>query len=189
MTLVPNPAPERFGGVLLDEDGWVTGFCRRGDPRQLVSLHVRAGRRAIACSRRSPTASRPRASLGIYPALIARNPRAIRGFVCDVPFVEIGTPADYLLANDAIAAAEGVDPFAPGAERSIAVIGTRDAVDCCGTTWSSARMRWWTSASWPMVYACRAGARWTRCAVVRAHGRRPQGSERLDGDLILAPIS
>ena len=50
--------------------------------------------------------------LGVYPALIARKPHAIRGFVCDAPFVEIGTPADYLRANAAIAASEGVDALA-----------------------------------------------------------------------------
>ena len=33
MALIPNPEPARFGGVLVDADGWITGFCRRGDPR------------------------------------------------------------------------------------------------------------------------------------------------------------
>ena len=33
MALIPNPEPHRFGGVLVDADGWITGFCRRGDPR------------------------------------------------------------------------------------------------------------------------------------------------------------
>ena len=33
MALIPNPEPARFGGVLVDDDGWITGFCRRGDPR------------------------------------------------------------------------------------------------------------------------------------------------------------
>ena len=51
MALIPNPEPERFGGVLVDADGWITGFCRRGDPRpnyhffsaQVVARSVFAG--------------------------------------------------------------------------------------------------------------------------------------------------
>ena len=33
MSLITNPEPQQFNGVLVDDDGWVTGFCRRGDPR------------------------------------------------------------------------------------------------------------------------------------------------------------
>jgi mannose-1-phosphate guanylyltransferase len=184
---VPNPAPARFGGALLDAEGWVTGFCRRGDPRpsyhfmfaQVVAHQVFAG---------LPDGVPAESVLAVYPALIAEQPRAVRGFVCDAPFVEIGTPADYLIANAAIAAEEGVDPYAPGRRCTIAASAqvTRSIL------WDDV-----TVDEGAVVDECILGdgvtvprdARWSRLAVVRAHGRSPQAPERLDGDLLLSPIS
>ena len=33
LAVIANPAPQRYGGVLTDADGWVRGFARAGDPR------------------------------------------------------------------------------------------------------------------------------------------------------------
>lgn len=186
MTLVPNPAPERFGGVLLDEDGWVTGFCRRGDPRrsyhfmfaQVIAHDVFAD---------LPDGQPAESVLEVYPKMLATRPRTIRGYVCDAPFVEIGAPADYLIANAAIAADEGVDPYAPGRRCLIAssarvtrsilwddvVVGEDAVVDEC------------ILADGVRVPA---GARWSRLAAIRAPARAPQGRERLEGDVLIAPI-
>jgi NDP-sugar pyrophosphorylase family protein len=39
----------------------------------------------------------PHESVGaLYPALMAARPAAVRAFVCDAEFMDIGTPADYL---------------------------------------------------------------------------------------------
>jgi len=186
MTLVPNPAPERFGGVLLDADGWVTGFCRRGDPRP--SYHFMF---AQAVSRtvfeQLPDGEPVESVAGIYPGLIAANPRAIRGFVCDAPFIEIGTPADYLRANAIVAAQEQVDGDLPGQRVSLdasarvtrsilwndVVVGAGAQVDEC------------ILADGVHVPA---GAAWSRLAVVRAAGQAAQGLERREGDLLIAPI-
>jgi NDP-sugar pyrophosphorylase family protein len=186
MTLVPNPAPERFGGVLLDADRWVTGFCRRGDPRpsyHFMFAQVIAPRVFAHLPEGQPAES----VLQVYPALLAAEPQRIRGYVCDAPFVEIGTPADYLIANAAIAADEGVDPYAPSRRCSIAasarvtrsilwddvVVGEGAVVDEC------------ILADGVRVPE---GARWTRLAVIRAPGRAPQKQERIEGENLLAPI-
>ena len=34
MALIPNPRPDKYGGVLLDADRAVTGFTRARDPRE-----------------------------------------------------------------------------------------------------------------------------------------------------------
>jgi mannose-1-phosphate guanylyltransferase len=186
MTLVPNPAPERFGGVLLDPEGWVTGFCRRGDPRRNYHFMFAQviGHDVFAHLADDQPAE---SVLEVYPALIAREPRAIRGYVCDAPFVEIGTPADYLTANAAIAAIEGVDPWRVGRRVSIAasarvtrsilwddvVVDDEAVVDECILA--------------DGVHVPR-GAHWRRQAVVRAGGQTPRGDERIEGDLLLAPI-
>ena len=114
MALIPNPEPARFGGVLVDADGWITGFCRRGDPRpsfhffsaQVVARPVFAG-----LADGVPAES----VLQVYPALLAEAPRRLRAFVCDAPFIEVGTPADYRRVHERLAAGEGVAPWTPGA--------------------------------------------------------------------------
>jgi NDP-sugar pyrophosphorylase family protein len=186
MTLVPNPAPERFGGVLLDGDGWVTGFCRRGDPRpsyhfmfaQVIAHRVFAG---------LPDGAPAESVLGVYPALIAAQPHAIRGFVCEAPFVEIGTPADYLAANAAIAAEEGADAYAPGRRCTIAASArvTRSILWDEVTVGDEAIVDQCILADGVTVPR---GAQWSRLAVVRANGQAPQGQERLEGDQLVVAI-
>ena len=44
--------------------------------------------------------------LGLYPRLMAERPGSVRGFVCDSPFQDIGTPADLLQTSLALAAAD-----------------------------------------------------------------------------------
>ena len=114
MALIPNPEPERFGGVLVDADGWITGFCRRGDPRpnyhffsaQVVARSVFAG---------LPDGVPAESVLRIYPQILADTPRRLRAFICDAPFIEVGTPADYRRVHERLAAADGVSPWIPGA--------------------------------------------------------------------------
>jgi mannose-1-phosphate guanylyltransferase len=114
MALIPNPEPARFGGALVDGDGWITGFCRRGDPRpnyhffsaQVVARSVFAG---------LPDGIPAESVLGVYPRIMAATPRRLRAFICDAPFIEVGTPADYRRVHERLAAADGVSPWRPGA--------------------------------------------------------------------------
>jgi NDP-sugar pyrophosphorylase family protein len=119
MTLIPNPDPRRYGGVLLDPDGWVTGFSRRGDPRP--SYHFFYAQVAEPAVFAGLAEGVPAASVGgVYDALIASTPRTVRGYVCDAPFIEVGTPDDYRRVHLAFATAEGRDPWTPGARCRIA---------------------------------------------------------------------
>jgi mannose-1-phosphate guanylyltransferase len=118
MALIPNPEPHRFGGVLVDDDGWITGFCRRGDPRpnfhffsaQLVDRSVFAD---------LPDGVPAESVLEVYPRLLAESPRRLRAFVCDAPFIEVGTPADYRRVHERLAADEGVSPWTAGPRAAI----------------------------------------------------------------------
>ena len=118
MALIPNPEPARFGGVLVDADGWVTGFCRRGDPRpnyhffsaQVVTRSVFAG---------LPDGVPAESVLGVYPRIIAETPRRLRAFICAAPFIEVGTPADYRRVHERLAAEDGVAPWTSGAGAAI----------------------------------------------------------------------
>ena len=183
---MPSSVAMRFGGALLDADGWVTGFSRRGDPRRsyhFMFAQVIAHRVFAGLEDGVPAES----VLQVYPALIAANPRAVRGFVCDAPFVEIGTPADYLIANAAIAADEGVDPWAPGRRCTIAASArvTRSILWDDVTVHDDAIVDECILADGVTVPA---GAHWSRLAVVRAPERDPQGLERVEGQNLVAPI-
>jgi mannose-1-phosphate guanylyltransferase len=118
MALIPNPEPHRFGGVLVDADGWITGFCRRGDPRpnyhffsaQVVSRSVFA---------ELPDGVPAESVLQVYPRILAEPPRRLRAFICDAPFIEVGTPADYRRVHERLAAEEGVPAATVGARAAI----------------------------------------------------------------------
>jgi len=118
MALIPNPEPQRFGGVLVDADGWITGFCRRGDPRpnhHFFSAQVVA--RAVFAD--LPDGVPAESVLRIYPQILADTPRRLRAFICDAPFIEVGTPADYRRVHERLAAADGVPPWTAGARAAI----------------------------------------------------------------------
>jgi len=95
LALVPNVDPLRYGGVLLSEDGGVLGFVPRG-PAAAGSLHF-IGVQLVHGSVFSglPPARAANSIGGCYDALLAREPGAIRGFVTNARFWDIGTVADY----------------------------------------------------------------------------------------------
>ena len=106
MALIPNPRPDKYGGVLLDDDGAVIGFTRRGDLQ--TSLHFIGPQVVQAEAFRSLEDGVPAESVvGIYPALMASRPGSIMGFVSDATFLDIGTPADLLQTSLDLAAADG----------------------------------------------------------------------------------
>jgi NDP-sugar pyrophosphorylase family protein len=186
MTLVANPAPERFGGVLVDEHGWVTGFTRRGDPRH--SYHFMFAQVVARSVFASLPDGEPAESVGVvYPHLIRENPRAVRGFICDAPFIEIGTPADYLRVEALVAEREGLLPWRAGRRVSVASSArvTRSILWDDVVVEADATVEDCVLADGVRVPR---GTRLAQSAVVRADGRRPQGPERLEGELLIAPI-
>jgi len=106
MAVIPNPRPEKYGGVLLDDEHRVRGFTRRGSAEpsfhfigpQVVQAEVFAA---------LPDGVPSESVLQVYPELIAARAGAVRGFVGDWSFRDIGTPADLLQTSLDLAAADG----------------------------------------------------------------------------------
>lgn len=106
MALIPNPRPDKYGGVLVDAGGAVTGFTRRGNLQS--SFHF-VGPQVVEADAFVPLDDGVPAEsvMGIYPVLISNRPGSIRGFVSDAAFQDIGTPADLLQTSLDLAAADG----------------------------------------------------------------------------------
>lgn len=106
MAVVPNTEPEKYGGVLVDVDGTVRGFTKRGSGEtsyHFVGTQV-AGAEAFA---RLPDGT-PHESVGaLYPTLMAERPGCIRAHISSAEFFDIGTPDDYLRTSLRLAEREG----------------------------------------------------------------------------------
>ena len=127
MALIRNPAPDKYGGVLVDVDpesfglgrperpAYVTGFSRRGtvaDSLHFIGVQIVEARAFLELADGVPAES-----VGaLYPRLIARDPRAVGAFVSDASFHDIGSPADCLRTSLALAETEGLR-FAGGGAR------------------------------------------------------------------------
>jgi len=108
LALVPNEEFERYGGVLLNADGHVTGFVRRG-PAARGSYHfigVQVAHRSVFDTL---APGEPASSIGgVYDSLMAATPGAVRGVVCNAAFFDVGTTDDYRRTSHAFAAREGL---------------------------------------------------------------------------------
>jgi NDP-sugar pyrophosphorylase family protein len=95
LALVPNRAFLRYGGVAVDVDGRVAGFPRRG-PEAEGSGHFIGVQIADASVFASVTRGEAASSIGgIYDALIAAQPDAVRGMMSTATFWDVGTVEDY----------------------------------------------------------------------------------------------
>jgi NDP-sugar pyrophosphorylase family protein len=187
MTLIRNPAPERYGGVLVDDDGWVTGFCRRGDPRPSYHFFFAQAVKASVFADLSPDAYSE--SVGeLYPVLIAANPRAVRAYVCDAPFIEVGTPADCLRAERDIAGLDGVAAWRPGRGSTVAA-GARVVES---VLWDRVRIDKGAVVEGSILaddVHVQAGMVLRHCSAVPAAGHTPRGQERIERGLLIAPLA
>jgi len=112
MAVVPNREPHKYGGVLLDADGAVTGFARRGHDGS--SFHFIGVQVAAAAAFAAAPDGVPSESVGqLYPALIRQRPGAVRAWVTEASFFDIGTPGDYLRTSALLAAREGSPTASP----------------------------------------------------------------------------
>ncbi len=106
MALIPNEWPDKYGGVLLDDEGRVTGFTRRGS--STPSLHFIGVQAAEAEAFAQLPDGVPAESVNeLYPRLMAERPGSVRGFVSRASFQDIGTPADLLRTSLELAAEAG----------------------------------------------------------------------------------
>lgn len=95
MAVIPNPAPDRYGGVLVNPHGEVTGFVPRGSTGptwHFVGVQI-AEREAYSSLEDGVAAD---SVGGLYRALIAARGGAVRAHRSHARFHDIGTPDDYL---------------------------------------------------------------------------------------------
>ena len=166
MALIPNPRPDKYGGVRLDADHAVAGFTRRGaaEPSfHFIGPQVIEGDAFMGLEDGVPFES----VMGLYPQLMAARPGSVRGFVSDAAFQDIGTPADLLQTSLDLAAADG----RPGCPRS----GRGTRVDESATVTRSVLWDNVTVGSGAVLDECVVadgvtipdGARYRRCAIVQ----------------------
>jgi mannose-1-phosphate guanylyltransferase len=106
MALIANPRPDKYGGVLLDASGAVTGFTPRGSAGP--SWHFIGPQIVHATVFADLADGVPAESvLGVYPRLMRDRPGSVRGCPGRWSFQDIGTPADLLDTSLALAAADG----------------------------------------------------------------------------------
>lgn len=105
MAVVPNPSPDHYNGMVVDETGRVTGFVPKG--RATGTWHF-VGIQVVQADVFLPlTAGQPAETVaGIYREAVSSGDDRIRAFPVTAPFLDVGTPADYLAA----ALALGPDP-------------------------------------------------------------------------------
>jgi NDP-sugar pyrophosphorylase family protein len=116
MAVVPNTEPEKYGGVVVADDGSVTGFVGRGS--RLPSCHFVGLQVAEPEAFASVPANVPYETVGaLYPSLLSARRGAIRAYQTSAEFMDIGRPSDYLDTTLTLAEREGFDLLA-GAEVS-----------------------------------------------------------------------
>jgi NDP-sugar pyrophosphorylase family protein len=196
LALVPNTAPERYGGVLLGPDDAVVGFTRKGDARpswHFIGIQV-ASRRAFEAL---PDGEAADSIGGAYNDLMAARPGSVCGWRCDASFHDIGTVREYVETSFAFHGAEGA-----GA-RATPLPGTVIAGRGCRIA-ESARLE--RTILWDDVtvgegceledcvvtdgLAVPPGTRLARCAVVPAVAcpEAPDRGGALLGDLAVVPV-
>jgi mannose-1-phosphate guanylyltransferase len=97
MAVIANPRPDHYNGILADADNTVTGFIPKGHAEptwhfvgiQVVDPPVFD---RLTIGEPAETVS------GIYRDLVQESPGAVRVFPISAPFLDVGTPADYLSA-------------------------------------------------------------------------------------------
>jgi len=187
LAAIENRWPDRYGGVLADEDGAVGAFLPRGSRQpsfhfvgvQLVHRSVFAG---------LPAGEYADSLRDVYTPLLLARPGSVRVFACQAAFWDVGTPEDYLATAFAFARAEGLASMPIG--RASRVDPSSHIVD---------------TAIWDDVEVGRDvelvrcvvgdGARipdgtyFEDCAIVPAAGLTPLDTERIAGGLLVARMT
>ena len=128
LALTATSTPQRYGGVVVDGKGRVTGFTPSGKRVghhfvgvQLVEASVFSGVRE----------GEPATSIGgVYDQLLQQRAGAIQAHWVSVPFRDVGTPEDYLATSLLIAESEGLRtlPIGEGSKIHPSASLTRTAV-------------------------------------------------------------
>ena len=106
IAVVPNRWPAKYGGLVVDSTGRFHSAVPRGS--HVRSYHMLGVQitHPSAFARLDPGA--PAESIrGVYPQLVAADLGAVRAFLCEADFWDVGTAADYFDASAAIGRREG----------------------------------------------------------------------------------
>jgi NDP-sugar pyrophosphorylase family protein len=110
LAVTPNPDREKYGGIVADPGGAMTGFTTPGSPEaswHFIGLQVVESDAFASLESGSPCES----VRALYPALIAAQPGSVRVHMCAAEFFDVGTPSDYLRTSVLLAQREsGVVP-------------------------------------------------------------------------------
>lgn len=196
MAVIPNPRPDKYGGVLVDGTGAVAGFSTRRFapaappvPSELADLHF-IGPQIVDTDAFAglPDGVPTESVLERYPRLIADRRGAVMAFVCDAAFHDIGTPADLLETSCAFAAAAG-RPDRPkwGANVRVAASArvTRSALWDDVAVEDDATLTNCVVADGVTIPR---GATFSNVAIARADEEPLAPGEERRGDLIVAPL-
>jgi mannose-1-phosphate guanylyltransferase len=183
MALIPNPRPDTYGGVVVTDQGWVTGFTRAGSAQpsyHFVGVQIAEPRAFEPVSDGVPSET----VNGIYRQMIATDSHMISGFVCDASFRDIGTPADYLETSLYLAGLEG-NRLATGSRLEIHPTASvvRTAI------WDDVKIG--AGAELTECIVCDgakvpAGVRYQRCAILPAATCATTGKQRIERNLLIA---
>jgi NDP-sugar pyrophosphorylase family protein len=185
MALIPNPQPEKYGGVLVGDSETVTGFTRAGATRE--NYHFIGVQFAEARVFADLVDGVPAESVNaLYPRLMASEPGCIAAFVSAASFQDIGTPADYLRTSVQLAQEEG-DRLTAGRNVEVAASATVRGT----AVWDDVVI-----GAHATLIDCIVGdgaripdhAKYERCTIVPAGARSPAERERIADGLLIAPL-
>jgi len=184
MALIPNPRPEKYGGVLLDAQSRVTGFTRRSpDARTYHFIGVQIAEARVFADLPDGV---PHESVGaLYPRLMTEFPGSIRGYVSNATFQDIGTPADCLETSLALAAAEGNHMVSARATVAASAIIERSALWDDVVVGRGAHLADCIVGDGARIPE---GVKLERCAIVPASAGEPQDGDRVERGLLIRPF-
>jgi NDP-sugar pyrophosphorylase family protein len=183
LAVVPNPAPLRYGGVVVDDQDRVMEFTRPGAaPQSWHFVGLQVANRSVFAGLQDEVAID--SVNQVYRRRLATAPGAVRVFRCAGRFLDVGRPDDYLEAS--LCVAERPD----------------DLVSQAADVAASARLR--ETIVWPGAVVG-AEAVLTRCivsdgvrvppgfsaerrVVVPARGLVAREGDAIAGDLLLSPF-
>ena len=178
MAVIPNTAPAKYGGVVADDRGRVTGFTTAGATNRsfhFIGVQVVEGAAFASVPDNMPAES----VKDVYPTLIAARPGSIRAFITDAEFFDIGTPRDYFDTCMRIRAKEprGSEPPAHGSRVEDCILWDDVQID------RQARLRRCIVTDGVRV----PGGTWENMILRRADGDVATNEQRVD-DVAIAPI-
>ena len=170
IAVVPNRWPDRYGGLVVDATGRFHSAVPRGS--HVRSYHMLGVQIARASAFADLPIDEPAESIrGVYPRLVARDLGAVRAFLCEADFLDVGTPADYFQASVTVGTHEGrpLPHIGPGS----VIDPTAEVTD--SILWDDVRV-----GAGARLHRCivadrvtiPAGARFENCVMIQKDGER-----------------